>query len=99
MVESQALDRVHRIGQKHQVTTYRYIAKDTFEEVGLIQKKLSCLALYEKNNLSLQSIRLLQSKKLELAELTLHGAKDSNGKKPLKVNTNDPIPGSTKPHR
>ena len=33
MVEDQALDRVHRIGQKKQVTTVRYIVNKTLEEV------------------------------------------------------------------
>lgn len=33
MVEAQALDRVHRLGQKNPVTTFRYIAKSTFDEV------------------------------------------------------------------
>lgn len=33
MVEDQALDRVHRIGQKKEVTTVRYIVKNTLEEV------------------------------------------------------------------
>ncbi|MDI1484919.1 MAG: hypothetical protein OHK93_000053 [Ramalina farinacea] len=32
MVEDQALDRVYRIGQKKEVTTTRYIVKDTLEE-------------------------------------------------------------------
>ena len=46
MVESQALDRVHRIGQRNPVTTYRYIAKDTFEEVRTPYSILgSCLCL------------------------------------------------------
>ena len=34
MVETQALDRVHRLGQKNHVATYRYIAKSTVDEVG-----------------------------------------------------------------
>lgn len=33
MVEDQALDRVHRIGQTKEVTTVRYIVKNTLEEV------------------------------------------------------------------
>lgn len=31
-VEAQAIDRMHRIGQKNKVFAYRYIAKDTVEE-------------------------------------------------------------------
>ena len=33
MVEDQALDRVHRIGQTKEVTTVRYIVSNTLEEV------------------------------------------------------------------
>lgn len=35
MVEDQALDRVYRIGQKKEVTTTRYIVKNTLEEVRI----------------------------------------------------------------
>lgn len=35
MVEQQALDRLHRIGQKKEVTTTRYIIKNSIEEVGI----------------------------------------------------------------
>ena len=34
MVEEQALDRVHRLGQTKDVTTVRYVIKDTWEEVS-----------------------------------------------------------------
>ena len=34
MVEDQALDRVHRIGQTKEVTTVRYIVRNTLEEVS-----------------------------------------------------------------
>lgn len=33
MVEDQALDRVHRIGQTKEVTTVRYIVRNTLEQV------------------------------------------------------------------
>ena len=36
MLEEQALDRIHRIGQTKPVTTIRYIIKDSFEEVSLL---------------------------------------------------------------
>lgn len=35
MVEQQALDRLHRIGQKKEVTTTRYIIRNSIEEVGI----------------------------------------------------------------
>jgi SWI/SNF-related matrix-associated actin-dependent regulator of chromatin subfamily A3 len=35
MVESQALDRVYRLGQTKPVKTIRYIVKDTFEKVRM----------------------------------------------------------------
>ena len=41
MVEDQALDRVYRIGQKKEVTTTRYIVKNTLEEV-CVGSELKC---------------------------------------------------------
>ena len=34
MIEEQALCRVHRVGQKRNVTTVRYLMRDSFEEVN-----------------------------------------------------------------
>lgn len=34
MIEAQALDRVHRIGQSREVLVTRYITKDTVETVS-----------------------------------------------------------------
>lgn len=34
MVEAQALDRVHRIGQSREVLVTRYMTKDTIETVS-----------------------------------------------------------------
>lgn len=36
MVEEQALCRVHRVGQRREVTTIRYLIRDSFEEVTAI---------------------------------------------------------------
>jgi len=33
MIEEQALDRVHRIGQRNNVQVFRYLVKDSFENV------------------------------------------------------------------
>ena len=35
-LEDQAMDRVHRIGQRKEVTTVRYIVANTLEEVGCL---------------------------------------------------------------
>ena len=35
MIEDQALDRVHRIGQRKEVTTVRYIVENSLEEVSI----------------------------------------------------------------
>ncbi|PBP21077.1 SNF2 family domain-containing protein [Diplocarpon rosae] len=47
--EAQAIDRVHRLGQKREVTTVRYIMSDSFEEKMLVlqekKKKLAQLSM------------------------------------------------------
>ncbi|KAL8828540.1 MAG: hypothetical protein Q9191_002531 [Dirinaria sp. TL-2023a] len=40
MAEQQALDRVHRMGQKHEVIATRYIVKDSIEEVTILVQSL-----------------------------------------------------------
>jgi hypothetical protein len=35
MIEEQALCRVHRVGQQRNVTTIRYLMRDSFEEVRI----------------------------------------------------------------
>jgi len=45
MIEEQALCRVHRVGQKRDVTTIRYLMRDSFEEqIVDIQKRKKILA-------------------------------------------------------
>ena len=45
MSESQALDRIHRLGQEKEVTTIRYLMKDSWEENVLkLQKRKQELA-------------------------------------------------------
>jgi len=52
--ESQAIDRIHRLGQTRPVTTTRYIMRDSFEmKIVELQKKKTELA-----NLSMSSGRL-----------------------------------------
>ena len=36
MLEEQALDRVHRIGQTRDVVTFRYVVKDSIENVSFL---------------------------------------------------------------
>ena len=45
MAEEQALDRIHRLGQTRPVTTIRYIMKDTWEEVSVLDERLSSAKL------------------------------------------------------
>lgn len=40
MVESQALDRVHRLGQQRPVKTIRYVIKSSFDEVSKSRDEL-----------------------------------------------------------
>lgn len=65
MSEEQALDRIHRLGQKREVTTVRYIIKDSFEEV-----RSNAVGTCGSADLD-QNIIALQRKKKDLAELTL----------------------------
>ena len=45
MSELQALDRIHRLGQKEKVVTVRYITRETYEEQVLkLQKRKQALA-------------------------------------------------------
>ncbi|MCJ1272073.1 hypothetical protein MMC22_011980 [Lobaria immixta] len=76
MSEEQALDRIPRLGQTKEVTTVRYIIKDSFEEVNSIIKD----SFEEVNSIATrtcgladmnQHIIALQRKKKDLAELAL----------------------------
>ena len=46
MVEAQALDRVHRIGQEREVWTTRYIVDGSIEAVRLSQTSLYMFELF-----------------------------------------------------
>ena len=76
MVEDQAFDRVHRIGQTKEVTTVRYIVKNTLEEVRLCQYPR--LIFRMPDLISGQSIRHQQTKKRNLAEQAFALAKGHN---------------------
>lgn len=40
MIEEQALCRVHRVGQLRNVTTIRYLMRNSFEEVNFINRTI-----------------------------------------------------------
>jgi hypothetical protein len=44
MIEEQAASRVHRIGQKREVTINRYIVRDSVEEVYTLTIPSRCLS-------------------------------------------------------
>lgn len=70
MMEEQALCRVHRMGQKREVTTIRYIMNNSFEEVSN-----SCLLPHRVYNDFLQKVVLIQDRKKELVNLTFSNAR------------------------
>ena len=76
MVEDQALDRVHRIGQTKEVTTVRYIVRNTLEQVP--QHQYPVLVLGMKDLTFAKRIRHQQSKKRNLAEQAFALAKGHN---------------------
>jgi len=81
MIEEQALCRVHRVGQRRNVTTIRYVMRDSFEEVcytfpSLRPSSISCLwrpeSCYENQMLTLfpQQVVQIQKRKKLLAKVT-----------------------------
>jgi SNF2 family DNA or RNA helicase len=67
--EAQAVDRVHRLGQKREVTIHRYIMRGSFEEgVLAIQKKKKALADLSLNK-KLDKHDIQRAKMEELREL------------------------------
>lgn len=70
MMEEQALCRIHRMGQKKEVTTIRYIMKNSFEEVSY-----SCLLPHRVYNDFVQKVILIQDRKKDLVNLTFSNAR------------------------
>lgn len=66
MVESQSLDRIHRMGQERDVVNIRYIVKDSIEEVRWGSHRL----WIDQPLTGIKYIQERQSKKLKLAELS-----------------------------
>jgi hypothetical protein len=69
MLEEQALDRVHRIGQNRDVVTIRYIVKDSIEIVRPFYLYFSCSI--EAHALVIQYVQEVQQLKLRLVEQCL----------------------------
>ena len=73
-VDLQAVDRAHRIGQKKQVTIFRFVTENTVEE-RIIQRADMKLAL---DNLVIQQGRLVDNKKNlgsdDMLDMIRHGA-------------------------
>ena len=68
--EAQAIDRVHRLGQKREVTTTRFIMHDSFEEKMLIlQQKKNSLATMSMNRGKLDKAEIAKQKLEELRSL------------------------------
>ena len=68
--EAQAIDRVHRLGQKREVTTTRFIMNDSFEEKMLaLQKKKENLATMSMNRGKLDKAEVAKQKLEELRSL------------------------------
>lgn len=70
MMEEQALCRIHRMGQKKEVTTIRYIMKNSFEEVCYVY-----LIPHRQYIDSAQKVILIQDRKKDLANLTFSNAR------------------------
>ncbi|MCJ1413955.1 hypothetical protein MMC32_000280 [Xylographa parallela] len=68
--EAQAVDRVHRLGQKREVTTTRFIMHDSFEEkMLLLQQKKNNLASMSMNRGKLDKAEIAKQKLEELRSL------------------------------
>lgn len=68
--EAQAVDRVHRLGQKREVTTTRYIMEDSFEENMLkLQRKKQNLADLSMNRGKLDKAEAAKQRMEELRSL------------------------------
>ncbi len=68
--EAQAVDRVHRLGQKREVFTYRYIMDDSFEDKMLdLQRKKQSLADLSMNRGKLDKAEAAKRKLDELKSL------------------------------
>ncbi|MCJ1282251.1 hypothetical protein MMC26_001574 [Xylographa opegraphella] len=68
--EAQAIDRVHRLGQKREVTTTRFIMHDSFEEKMLVlQQKKNNLASMSMNRGKLDKAEVAKQKLEELRSL------------------------------
>lgn len=84
--EEQAIARALRMGQTKSVKVFRYIMKNTVEEVRLqqTQVQLHNLELMLNSNVS-QRILCLQKKKRDLVKFTIDGNSENKGCGSLEV--------------
>jgi hypothetical protein len=85
-VEEQAIARALRMGQTNSVKVFRYIMKNTVEEVRLEQTQVQLynFELMLKANMS-QRILCLQKKKRDLIKFTIDGNSENKGCGSLEV--------------
>ena len=70
MSESQALDRIHRLGQQNAIKTIRYVMRDSWEELVLtLQKRKQALADLTLNGGSIHKKELTSSRLQYLKDL------------------------------
>ena len=70
MSESQALDRIHRLGQQNEIETIRYVMKGSWEEqVLILQKRKQALADLTLNGGSITKTELTSNRLQYLRDL------------------------------
>jgi len=97
-MEEQALSRIHRIGQRREVTTVRFFVSDTFEEVS--EHRLSGSPGRRFVLTRLQRVMKVQEDKKDLASVlfSAHDDNQTGSLERLKVR-GTVLPASTKPMR
>jgi hypothetical protein len=73
MIEQQAVERVHRLGQRRDVTITRYIMKDSFEIVRLLYTPFVARVYILTSK---QDMMRYQDRKLELVKQSLDSHTD-----------------------
>ena len=95
MLEAQAIDRVHRIGQTKNVTITRYLVKDSVEMVRRYSNPCVRTVPYKIHaNVYLQYVKWVQDNKLKLINQSLGFAEDAERfeKRKEEVKSYPPLP-------